>query len=332
MAQRFFKLVCLNNDQEEWMLERFHSGYVHFGWSWANSDLRLLEEKINTGKYQTLDEWQRLSWSKTRFLKYRLRMGDRLIIQLKRPLREFLLAEITDGYDFLEEPRNDFNHLLHVKPLTDRPVPVTAEYISKSLRHNLSKRGHYYEIYPTESIEELNELIREEKWLQETDVERSQTHELTDVKTRLIKETIQRISRQWPAQYFEVFTQDLIAAIPGVGVKSPGDRGLGWDLTISMEDPVSGEVVADDVPVQCKNYQGEVLDIRAVSDLKRCFQNSTSNIAYLFIIGTLSKDFMSELGQLEAQISQENQRDIKICVVDQERIAELFLQHLHSIV
>ena len=86
------------------------------------------------------------------------------------------------------------------------------------------------------------------------------------------------------SKHFELFMKDILESINIIEIKQDWDSHKGWDLLLKMRDPVTDEILIDNIPVQCKNYQGEVLDIRAVSDLKRCFQNSTSNIAYLFII------------------------------------------------
>ena len=64
---------------------------------------------------------------------------------------------ITPGYEFMYSGQ-DFNHVLYVRPLTPTPIPKDCVEVSDALRHDLTKRGHYYQIYPDESVEELEVL------------------------------------------------------------------------------------------------------------------------------------------------------------------------------
>jgi hypothetical protein len=55
---------------------------------------------------------------------------------------------------------DDFNHVLHIKPLTVQPIPINAKSVTGALKHALLKRGHYYEIYPEDSIRELDVIVQ----------------------------------------------------------------------------------------------------------------------------------------------------------------------------
>src|SRR4029077_15823944 len=151
---KYFKLVCLHDDQS-WYLREFLSGRARFGWSGPGMDLRKLKEKDR----RQFSKEEQTTWHLTQFLLERIFPGDRLVIQTEQPLRNFLIAEVVKpGYDFSGD-LPDFNHVLHVKPLTPAPIPVNCKAVTVALKHNLSKRGQYYEIYPEDSIHQLNEIV-----------------------------------------------------------------------------------------------------------------------------------------------------------------------------
>ena len=82
----------------------------------------------------------------------RIEKENRVILQFEQPLRKFLIGEVSGPYQYAEVEDDDFNHILPCKPLTPNFIDIESSIISRSLRYDLSKRGHYYEIYPEESI------------------------------------------------------------------------------------------------------------------------------------------------------------------------------------
>lgn len=97
-------------------------------------------------------------------------------------------------------------------------------------------------------------------------------------------------------------------------------------MLLQLFDPITNEVLSDDVPVQCKNYQGEVLTNQPIEDLERCVKHSNSNIFYLFIIGKLTDVFWKNLNEKQNDLTKILNRNIIFRVIDQYRIAELYLQ------
>jgi hypothetical protein len=61
-----------------------------------------------------------------------------------------------------------------------------------------------------------------------------------------------------------------------VEVIERSDRGKGWDLLIRILNPITGTPLLENVPVQCKNYSGEVSDFNAIDDLERSILHSKS--------------------------------------------------------
>src|SRR6266436_216738 len=144
---RYFKLVCLSDPV--WIVEEFRQGRARFGWSPPGTDLREISKKDPA----TWSEQERVTSSYTKFLIQRVTPGDRIVIQPEQPIERFLIGEVVEpGYEFSPGTLDDFNHLLHVRPLTTEPIPVNSKDVTAALKHDLSKRGHYYEIYPERSI------------------------------------------------------------------------------------------------------------------------------------------------------------------------------------
>ena len=322
MTHRYFKFVALSD--HDWIVNEFLAGRARFGWSWPGSDLRRLEQK------ETLTEDERITWRYTQFLIRRLNTGDRLVCQFQQPMREFWIGEVTAaGYEFDGNPRDDFNHIIHVEPLTPQAVSVKASFVPAALRHDLTKRGHYYEIYPEESIACLDRLVATKPWLSAAvDRDRTEADEFDDARARMIRETIRRIQEQWKATAFEVFCDHLCRGIDWIEVHSRQDTKQGWDLLIRILDPITGELLIDEVPVQCKNYDGEVDDDRPIEDLQRAIKNSGASLAYLFIMGTITDSFRTKLERAQDSMSVELDRPITLRLLDQETIAELYLRTL----
>jgi len=322
---QYFKLVCLH-DNSDWLFDEYKNGRVRFGWSGPGSDLRVIGV-IADKNYSEMTDDQRITWRYSQFLLNRIKTGNRLILQFKQPLREFLIAEVNGQYTYSTKEEPDFNHILPCKPLTPYFINIESKIIPKFLRHDLSKRGHYYEIYPLESVNELDKIINEKLW--EGDEYKktcNEESELLRTKDEIIKSAIDSISKNWKAKDFEYFISNLIKDLEGVEVKLLGDSKKGWDLLLQLFDPITNEVLSDDVPVQCKNYQGEVLTNQPIEDLERCVKNSNSNIFYLFIIGKLKDVFWKNLNEKQNDLTKILNRNIIFRVIDQYRIAELYLQ------
>lgn len=287
-------------------------------------DLRVLKEKDN------LSDDEKICWRYTQFLVNRLSTGDRVVCQFGQPFREFWIGEVKEpGYQFDPAERKDFNHILHIEPMTDLPIPSTAAYVPSSLKHDLTKRGHYYEIYSEDSIRVLTDIVKKKPW-QTLDRanHRTEEHELDEAYFDIHRQIIELIRRRWRAKEFEIFCTTLCEAIPYVQVRRRQDNHQGWDLLIRIINPVTGDILLDDVPVQCKNFEGDVTDYGPIDDLKRCINNSTSDLAYLFILGNLSNDFLCEVDRAAERLSTKRERKTSLVVVDENRIANLYLRYV----
>ena len=155
---RYFKLVALR-DPSLWLFDEFRAARVRFGWSWPGTDLREIRKKPLLDR----TDRERISWRYTKFLLEKLKAGDRLVLQFEKPMRKFLIAEVAErGYDFASPPQDEFNHIVHCRPLTDDFIPISAKCVPSYLRHDLTKRGHYYEIYPADSVTQLDRIVNEQ--------------------------------------------------------------------------------------------------------------------------------------------------------------------------
>ena len=104
-----------------------------------------------------------------------------------------------------------------------------------------------------------------------------------------------------------------------------GDSGKGWDLLIRLYDPITNEIRVDDIPAQCKNYEGLVSTEKPIEDLERCAEYSNSSLFYLFIIGELTEEYRKKIYEKQEEMSIKLKRSITFIIVDQDRIAELFI-------
>ncbi|WP_147803295.1 hypothetical protein [Alkalicoccus halolimnae] len=326
---RYFKYVAMNEGNEDWMYEELQNGRARFGWSGPGSNLR----KIKAKDIENRSREEKVIWRYTQFLIQRLELGDRLVVQLERPLRKFLIVEVTGDYKSTDPKQKDFNHYVECRLITDDFINVESKAVSQSLRHHLSKRGQYYLIYDQDAQAELEKISQQAILKDKTFYENNQNDRSTEFEiNRMNEDTLQRtyesISQKWPSAYFEKFVADLINSTYGMEVFNQGDTKQGWDLTMRILDPMDHKsLLHDDVPVQCKNYQGDVIGTRPIDDLERCTANSDSPIVYLFILGNLTEQFNKEFNErLEIQ---KNKRYVEWKIVGQNQIAQMYLNSIN---
>lgn len=335
----YFKLVVCPyesgktpGDWVEKVRRQILDGKVPFGWSWIpmdsedrTPDLSVVREKLQRG--EQLEDDERVVWNRCQFLINRIEIGDRLIIQTERPLRQFLIVEVTGPYGFLGTER-DFNHYRECKLLTKEYVSIDS--VPQYVRHDLSKRGHYYRIYRKATIEYLDSMI-EESWSREDGRQRTHVHEEEETNEEIIAAVIEIIQKRWPGRRFETLMKKLFGKMPGVEVVDDSkDSHKGWDFLIRIQDPCSGEFLHDHVSVQCKNYQGEVNNDRPIDDLRRCVQNSDSTIFYLCILGDVTEDFKKKLDDAAEQVAVKTGRDVQFRIMGQREIAIQYMRYMVS--
>jgi hypothetical protein len=135
---------------------------------------------------------------------------------------------------------------------------------------------------------------------------------------------IASIAKRWKSANFEVFCERICKSVDYVEVKEKIDHHKGFDLLIRIINPITGTILIDDVPVQCKNYSGPVSDDRAIEDLVRSIRHTKSPVAYLFILGDLTDGFRSELERRRHSLELELEMPVSFELVEQDRIAELY--------
>ena len=325
----YFKFNAFREGRADWIHQQVLGGKAHFGWSEPGMDLRTLQKKLE--EETPLNEAEKQCWRMTQFLINRIRPGDRLIIQTERPLRRFLIAEVTGPYGFLGS-EDDFNHYLKCKAITEDYIAIDSAIIPAWVRQNLCKRGQYYRIIPEATIKHFDSLIKQELWKKpEAEKKRTVGLEKERMEIDVLEKIIKIISTRWPGTKLETFAKELFEKIPGVEVVAgSGDVGKGWDFLINIRDPLSDEFLHERVPVQCKNYSGDVDTNIPIDDLKRCAHNSESTVAYLVILGNLTDGFNQNLDDAEAASRSDLGRNVTFRTIDQDEIAKLYMKYMIS--
>lgn len=324
MAHRYFKLVATREGKEDWVTREFLEGRARYGWSPPGTDLRVVRSGVKPWA-----EWPddiRWAWSPSQFLINRIEVGHRIVLQARQPIREFLIGEVVEpGYSF-DGSQDDFNHILHIRPLVQAPIPVNSAYVPEFLKHDLSKRGRYYEIYPERSIQRLDDLVeRAARMDLDLGAKRSDGDAYDEAREEARRGLARVISDTWRAKDFEGFCEKLLRSLPNVEIKEASDTFKGWDMLVRFLNPITGEVLVDGVPVQCKNYSGAVDTDLPINDLVRAIENSGSSHAMLMIMGTLTDAFQKRLLERAAELSADQGREIVFEVIGEDRIAELYM-------
>jgi hypothetical protein len=68
--------------------------------------------------------------------------------------------------------------------------------------------------------------------------------------------------------------------------------------------------------------------IEPIEDLERCIRNTDGTLALLFIMGDLTDEFRGNLQKRQETLSRELGREITFELIDQDRIAELYVRYL----
>ncbi len=326
----YYKIVALCDDTK-WIVSEFQNGRIRFGWSGPGMDLRNIDKKA----LEKRSPEERMTWRYTQFLLNKLHSGDRLVLQFEQPMRHFLIGEVVSpGYEFDTNARPDFNHIVHCRPLTKEPILIDAQCVPLSLRHDLSKRGQYYAIYPEIAIRQLNRIINERLWDgPEAKATRDFSDDLKDTVSEVRSQILKAIAERWKAKDFERFCELLCNHVPFIEVQTRKDSFKGWDLLLRILNPITGESLLEDVPAQCKNYYGNdvVASDEPIMDLARCIHNSKSKVAYLFILGDLSSDFIHRFEKKQEELSISEKKEIQFVLVDQDLIVDLCLKHMQLI-
>lgn len=325
----YFKFNAFREGRAEWIHQQVLGGKAHFGWSGPGMDLRPLQKKLQ--ERRQLTEAEKECWQKTQFLINRIKVGDRLIIQTEKPLRRFLIAEVTGPYGFLGSEEG-FNHYLKCRAITKNYIKINSAIIPAWVRHDLGQRRRYYQIRSEDTIRHFDSLItqglHESPEAQRT---RNVPLERERMEIDVVEKTIEIIRKRWPGKQLETFAKQLCRKIPGVDVvDGSGDIGKGWDFLINILDPLSGEFLHERVPIQCKNYRGDVVTNKPINDLKKSLRNCESTIAYLFILGDLTDEFKLKLDDAEEALKSELRRDIKFITIEQDEIAKLYMKYMIS--
>ncbi len=100
-------------------------------------------------------------------------------------------------------------------------------------------------------------------------------------------------------------------------------------MMVRIINPLTETIVLDDIPVQCKNFTGSVTDTSPIDDLERCIKNTDCSRAFLFILGDLTDGFRQSLQQRQEKLTRELGREITLEVIDQDRIAELYVSQIN---
>jgi hypothetical protein len=99
---------------------------------------------------------------------------------------------------------------------------------------------------------------------------------------------------------------------------------------VRVLNPLTKTIALDDIPVQCKNFTGPVTAMEPIDDLARCVENTSGTLAILFILGELTDEFHGNLKKRQERLSRKLGREITFEVIDQDRIAELYVQYIHQ--
>lgn len=317
----YYKLVALNDGKKDWMIEEIRKGRLRFGWSSKGMDLRVLKDKENKNPSE------KIVWRMSQFIINRLKKDDILIVQLERPLRKFMVVKVVEVnkslYDF-DGTQDDFNHIIHCEPITYDEVDIESKYLSKSFRHDLTKRGHYYAIYNENTIDEIDKFINNRLWEKNDFNKKSNLEiELEKTKDKLIDDVIRYISNDWKSKDFEILVTKVFNAIDGVRAVNR-DSGKGWDIIVEIKNPILNSQPIE-IPVQCKNYYGDVNTDRPIEDLERCVLKHESDIAYLVILGNLTNEFMKKIEKSKENMTSKIGKAVEYEIINERDFANLYL-------
>lgn len=316
----YYKLVCAGENKSEWLFSEYLAGRVRFGYGWPECDLRILAQQ----DAETLTDNQLLAWHYAQFLINKLIYGDCLILQFEEPLNKIVIARVTEGYDYDENEKEDFNQIVRCVPLCDKYIYLSCSAVSFSLYRCLSKKGEYFQIFAADAISEINSLIRGNGLKNDYSPQEQRTPVGYSGAARRMSQNENKYAPQKQASLqFQNMVCALIENCDNFEVMKPDAGPQGCDLLMHIIDPLSREILHAEVPVLCKTNITDDVIPAILDELETCVRCFNSGIVYLFVSNELSANMQRYIKLRRIRLSRDSRNDIHFIIIGKTQIAQL---------
>ena len=326
------------------LYEELKQGRLRQGWGWDPSqDLRLVQAKLE--KNEGLTETEQHVLPHLRMLTSRddgVKPGDWILLPNLPEDRFFVIAEVTGDYYYEPvrlSPEQDYNgfhqdygHILPVRRLTTNPINKYSEHVHAGLRTTLKARSRMWSL--DKYAEEIEELV--EKANQGVDLSQAQGGKerlgsaLKEARAKVVpkfKEELENElkARFQAAEWEEPIVQALKRLYPEAEVDwVAGSQEEGADVVVYIPDYFSEDGGSWVIPVQVKNYTGEI-GAHVLNQLRRAFNvYSHKGRVLSLVVMTTAERASKELQEAAAVLSEE--LGVPIRLVLREKFLDLLAE------
>ena len=238
------------------VFEELESGQARLGWSYADHlDLRLIQEKINTG--DPLDEYEQEAKRCLGFLT-RPSLGDYLLYPHQPRRWKFMVVQVKGEYDYTSAEDGlggDFRSFRPCSPITLESVDWYDEIVPSQLRGRLGKPGRFSQVYDTGPFLEFLSDLPEAGSIQDD----SNRASLRRIHRDLRKKLPDALRREFTAHDLSrKFCPDLFNRMGYTHIVREGPDERGSDVVVTVGDRLLPDSVEFTIGVQVFASEGTV--------------------------------------------------------------------------
>ena len=253
------------------ILSSLKQGEGRFGWSYVQTaDLHQLKSKIDMNGWNGLSDDEKDCYQG--FL-LDLKANDYVVYINVPEWGKCTLARVTGPY-FWDYQDSDFNHRFPVDRESVFVFDRNDAIVHPSLSTRLKLQGHYWRIYLQEEFENLVKALKAGVGGKPRTLKTNIAFLAQEIQPLLANIT-ETIHHTHPNYDLEGLIAEALKSVPGVKeVKWQGGAGdHGADVIVIFESgiPIPGLQQQRTCVVQIKSFEGEHWDTKAVSDIRRAF-------------------------------------------------------------
>jgi len=343
---RRYWAIRTDRRNRELIYRELGQGRLRQGWGWDPSqDLRLVQAKLERG--EDLTQTEEAALPNLRMLTSRddgVKPRDWILLPNLPDPRFFVIAEVTGDYYY--EPvqlppehdhdgfHQDYGHILPVRLLTGA-INKDSEHVHASIRATLKTRSRMWSLdrYAKE-IEELLEKANQGVNLSQPQRDKERLESALEkawakVAPKFQEELENELKTRFQAAEWEgPIRQALERLYPGAEVEwVGGPQEEGADVVVYIPDHFSEDGQTWVIPVQVKNYTGEI-GASVLNQLRRAFNAYSQEGRVLsLVVMTTAERASKELQEAAAALSEE--LGVPVRLVLREKLLDLLAEAFH---
>jgi hypothetical protein len=268
-----YTIYALKGDADwcDSVVSSLNQGEGRFGWSYIeNADLYHLKSRIAASGWDSLSNEEKDCYQS--FL-FDIKTDDYVVYINVPEWSKCTVARVTGPY-FWRFDDDDFNHRFPVDPQSVFIFDRNDAVVHPALSARLKLQGRYWRIYLKEEFEALSKALKSGKSGKPRTIKTNIAFLVREIQP-LLSNITEKIHHTHPNYDLEALLAETLKSVPGVKeVKWQGGAGdHGADVLVVFESglPIPGLQQQSTCVIQVKSFEGDHWDTKAVSDIRRAF-------------------------------------------------------------